>query len=108
MGLAPTKPELHQQFTSLMPLLLLQVSASNSMKPDLRDIHSIPAGKVDAVLDQVVVPDNYPHFTPFVENKSQVCVHALLSDYALGMLTRSQHGSRWLGCRVSLTHQARM
>ncbi len=43
------------------------------MKPDLRDIHSIPAGKVDAaVLDQIPVPDAYPHFTPFVENKKQV------------------------------------
>jgi hypothetical protein len=42
------------------------------MKPDLRDIHSIPAGKMDAVMDQVKVPDSYPHFTPFVENKRQV------------------------------------
>lgn len=50
-----------------------QVNGSTSMKPDLRDIHSIPAGKVDAaVLDQIPVPDAYPHFTPFVENKKQV------------------------------------
>jgi hypothetical protein len=56
----------------LVWLCCVQVSASPSMKPDLRDIHSIPAGKVDAVLDQVQVPDSYPHFTPFVENKRQV------------------------------------
>jgi hypothetical protein len=54
------------------------------MRPDLRNIHSIPAGKVDAaVLDKITVPDAYPHFTPFVENKSQVrvwqgCTHAAL------------------------------
>jgi hypothetical protein len=47
------------------------------MRPDLRNIHSIPAGKVDAaVLDKIKVPDAYPHFTPFVENKSQVRVGA--------------------------------
>lgn len=51
----------------------LQVGAGNSIKPDLRNIHSIPAGKVDATLvDQIPVPDAYPHFTPFVENKRQV------------------------------------
>lgn len=43
------------------------------MRPDLRNIHSIPPGKVDAaVLDKITVPDAYPHFTPFVENKTQV------------------------------------
>lgn len=52
--------------------LLLQV-VSNSTKPDLRDIHSIPAGKVDAAAAAAIqVPDTYPHFTPFVENKRQV------------------------------------
>ena len=56
----------------LVWLCCVQVSASPSMKPDLRDIHSIPAGKVDAVVDQIAVPDAYPHFTPFVENKRQV------------------------------------
>lgn len=56
----------------MLLLLLLQV-ASNSTKPDLRDIHSIPAGKVDAAAAAAIqVPDTYPHFTPFVENKRQV------------------------------------
>lgn len=42
------------------------------MRSDM-NLHSIQIGKVQAAMAEVyTIPDTYPHFTPFVENKRQV------------------------------------
>jgi hypothetical protein len=51
-------------------------------------LHSIPVHKLRAqaaATEALTVPESYPHFTPFVENKKQVrpaCLHVHLLRFA--------------------------